>query len=114
MQDEKGSSADPLAAVEKWKGQIEKVSNYIILLWTPVGVGSFFSSGCLFQVQDLPRTFPGHPALDDDGRNALRRLLTLCWILSGMYILSLVTCLQNDHLPVIYCLEIKKKNMCRL
>ncbi|XP_073113323.1 uncharacterized protein [Elaeis guineensis] len=34
---------------EKWKTQIEK---------------------------DLPRTFPGHPALDDDGRNALRRLLT--------------------------------------
>jgi hypothetical protein len=33
---------------EKWKGQIEK---------------------------DLPRTFPGHPALDEDGRNALRRLL---------------------------------------
>lgn len=27
-------------------------------------------------MQDLPRTFPGHPALDDDGRNALRRLLT--------------------------------------
>lgn len=26
--------------------------------------------------QDLPRTFPGHPALDEDGRNALRRLLT--------------------------------------
>uniref|UniRef100_A0A0E0E1P7 Rab-GAP TBC domain-containing protein n=1 Tax=Oryza meridionalis TaxID=40149 RepID=A0A0E0E1P7_9ORYZ len=25
---------------------------------------------------DLPRTFPGHPALDEDGRNALRRLLT--------------------------------------
>ncbi|EOA29375.1 hypothetical protein CARUB_v10025662mg [Capsella rubella] len=47
--DEKGSSTDPLAAVEKWKGQIEK---------------------------DLPRTFPGHPALDDDFRNALRRLLT--------------------------------------
>ncbi|XP_044981952.1 TBC domain-containing protein C215.01 isoform X4 [Hordeum vulgare subsp. vulgare] len=34
---------------EKWKGQIEK---------------------------DLSRTFPGHPALDEDGRNALRRLLT--------------------------------------
>ncbi|CAM0882944.1 unnamed protein product [Alopecurus aequalis] len=34
---------------EKWSGQIEK---------------------------DLPRTFPGHPALDEDGRNALRRLLT--------------------------------------
>lgn len=27
-------------------------------------------------LQDLPRTFPGHPALDEDGRNALRRLLT--------------------------------------
>ncbi|KAM0861953.1 hypothetical protein ACQ4PT_045565 [Festuca glaucescens] len=39
--------SDPLAS-EKWKGQIEK---------------------------DLPRTFPGHPALDEDGRNALRRLL---------------------------------------
>ncbi|KAG1337963.1 TBC1 domain family member 8B [Cocos nucifera] len=37
------------SAPEKWKGQIEK---------------------------DLPRTFPGHPALDEDGRNALRRLLT--------------------------------------
>ncbi|KAL1189044.1 Rab GTPase-activating protein 22 [Cardamine amara subsp. amara] len=47
--DEKCSSTDPLAVVEKWKGQIEK---------------------------DLPRTFPGHPALDDDFRNALRRLLT--------------------------------------
>jgi hypothetical protein len=27
-------------------------------------------------MQDLPRTFPGHPALDNDGRDALRRLLT--------------------------------------
>lgn len=35
--------------LEKWTSQIEK---------------------------DLPRTFPGHPALDDDGRDALRRLLT--------------------------------------
>ncbi|RWR85868.1 Rab-GTPase-TBC domain-containing protein [Cinnamomum micranthum f. kanehirae] len=47
------SSKDPNKdcgnAAEKWKGQIEK---------------------------DLPRTFPGHPALDEDGRNALRRLLT--------------------------------------
>ncbi|KAG4383673.1 hypothetical protein GLYMA_13G135700v4 [Glycine max] len=25
--------------------------------------------------QDLPRTFPGHPALDENGRNSLRRLL---------------------------------------
>ncbi|KAA8534312.1 hypothetical protein F0562_031861 [Nyssa sinensis] len=42
-------STDSACAPEKWKGQIEK---------------------------DLPRTFPGHPALDEDGRNALRRLLT--------------------------------------
>lgn len=42
-------SVDPVPVPEKWKGQIEK---------------------------DLPRTFPGHPALDEDGRNALRRLLT--------------------------------------
>ncbi|GMP85299.1 hypothetical protein CsSME_00038509 [Camellia sinensis var. sinensis] len=25
--------------------------------------------------KDLPRTFPGHPALDEDGKNSLRRLL---------------------------------------
>nr|GMC55809.1 TBC1 domain family member 2B-like [Ipomoea batatas] len=31
---------------------------------------------CAEKWQDLPRTFPGHPALDEDGRNALRRLLT--------------------------------------
>ncbi|PQQ17418.1 TBC1 domain family member 8B [Prunus yedoensis var. nudiflora] len=43
------TNADSVCAPEKWKGQIEK---------------------------DLPRTFPGHPALDEDGRNALRRLLT--------------------------------------
>ncbi|GKV28567.1 hypothetical protein SLEP1_g37595 [Rubroshorea leprosula] len=47
--DNKGSSKESVCGPEKWKGQIEK---------------------------DLPRTFPGHPALDDDGRNALRRLLT--------------------------------------
>ncbi|XP_039067358.1 ecotropic viral integration site 5 protein homolog isoform X2 [Hibiscus syriacus] len=45
----KGSTTEPVCGPEKWKGQIEK---------------------------DLPRTFPGHPALDNDGRNALRRLLT--------------------------------------
>lgn len=45
----KGPSNDSVYTTEKWKGQIEK---------------------------DLPRTFPGHPALDVDGRNALRRLLT--------------------------------------
>ncbi|KAG4164525.1 hypothetical protein ERO13_A13G021100v2 [Gossypium hirsutum] len=47
--DGKGSATKSACGPEKWKGQIEK---------------------------DLPRTFPGHPALDDDGRNALRRLLT--------------------------------------
>ncbi|KAI3799763.1 hypothetical protein L1987_35073 [Smallanthus sonchifolius] len=40
---------DSVYVPEKWKLQIEK---------------------------DLPRTFPGHPALDEGGRNALRRLLT--------------------------------------
>ncbi|KAM3281181.1 TBC1 domain family member 8B isoform X1 [Capsicum chacoense] len=40
---------DTACLPENWRGQIEK---------------------------DLPRTFPGHPALDEDGRNALRRLLT--------------------------------------
>ncbi|MBA0871557.1 hypothetical protein Goshw_027467 [Gossypium schwendimanii] len=52
--DSKGSTTESIGGPEKWKGQIEKV----------------VSSA------DLPRTFPGHPALDDDGRNALRRLLT--------------------------------------
>ncbi|KAK6136208.1 hypothetical protein DH2020_030040 [Rehmannia glutinosa] len=43
------SNLGSVGVPEKWKTQIEK---------------------------DLPRTFPGHPALDEDGRNALRRLLT--------------------------------------
>ncbi|KAK4835345.1 hypothetical protein QYF36_008610 [Acer negundo] len=47
--DSKSSNTEYVCIPEKWKGQIEK---------------------------DLPRTFPGHPALDDNGRNALRRLLT--------------------------------------
>ncbi|KAK3151270.1 hypothetical protein QOZ80_3AG0243810 [Eleusine coracana subsp. coracana] len=46
---EQTNAEKKLPKSEKWKGQIEK---------------------------DLPRTFPGHPALDEDGRNALRRLLT--------------------------------------
>ncbi|WOG88078.1 hypothetical protein DCAR_0207311 [Daucus carota subsp. sativus] len=43
------ATEEPIDVPAKWKGQIEK---------------------------DLPRTFPGHPALDEDGRNSLRRLLT--------------------------------------
>lgn len=27
-------------------------------------------------LQDLPRTFPGHPALNENGRNSLRRVLS--------------------------------------
>ncbi|XP_061353925.1 uncharacterized protein LOC133298614 [Gastrolobium bilobum] len=38
----------PSGALGKWRKQIEK---------------------------DIPRTFPGHPALDENGRNSLRRLL---------------------------------------
>ncbi|KAI3520069.1 hypothetical protein L1887_09291 [Cichorium endivia] len=45
----KNLKTDSIDVPEKWKLQIEK---------------------------DLPRTFPGHPALDEGGRNALRRLLT--------------------------------------
>ncbi|KAG0465127.1 hypothetical protein HPP92_019291 [Vanilla planifolia] len=47
--DNESAKKSSASSHEKWKGQIEK---------------------------DLPRTFPGHPALDEDGRNALRRLLT--------------------------------------
>lgn len=44
-----GIKIESIGVPEKWKIQIEK---------------------------DLPRTFPGHPALDEDGRDALRRILT--------------------------------------
>ncbi|XP_047971900.1 TBC1 domain family member 9B-like isoform X2 [Salvia hispanica] len=47
--DNNESDLVPVGIPEKWRAQIEK---------------------------DLPRTFPGHPALDEDGRNALRRVLT--------------------------------------
>ncbi|XP_057522658.1 GTPase-activating protein GYP2-like isoform X2 [Amaranthus tricolor] len=47
-QEETNDNDSGAGLCEKWKGQIEK---------------------------DLPRTFPGHPALDENGRNALRRLL---------------------------------------
>jgi len=45
----KNHSLPKTVMIEKWTNQIEK---------------------------DLPRTFPGHPALGEDGQNALRRLLT--------------------------------------
>ncbi|XAR69017.1 hypothetical protein NMG60_11000457 [Bertholletia excelsa] len=44
----KGPKADSIGVPEKWRRQIEK---------------------------DLPRTFPGHPALDEHGRSSLRRIL---------------------------------------
>ncbi|XP_059667735.1 uncharacterized protein LOC132313096 isoform X2 [Cornus florida] len=44
----KRTNGDRNGVPEKWRKQIEK---------------------------DLPRTFPGHPALNEDGRNSLRRLL---------------------------------------
>ncbi|KAL4588834.1 hypothetical protein LXL04_001730 [Taraxacum kok-saghyz] len=47
--EDKKMNNDSMNVTEKWKLQIEK---------------------------DLPRTFPGHLALDEGGRNALRRLLT--------------------------------------
>jgi hypothetical protein len=74
---------------KKWKRQIEKVIRCICLGLYP----SVFSiCRCYFFcfvlqfgflprmtficcLQDIPRTFPGHPALDADGRNSLRRVL---------------------------------------
>ncbi|KAF6990553.1 hypothetical protein CFC21_007724 [Triticum aestivum] len=42
----------------------------------PEVLSAFSAEKCKGQIEkDLPRTFPGHPALDDVGRNALRRLL---------------------------------------
>lgn len=38
--DEKGSRTDPLAVAEKWKGQIEKVSNCLILHYLVSSISS--------------------------------------------------------------------------
>lgn len=58
--DEKDLCSDPLAAVEKWKGQIEKVSNYTIssccMCLTPVRIGSFPQVVACFNY----RIYPGH------------------------------------------------------
>ena len=40
-----------------------------------LNAGSLLRLNHTFHSQDLPRTFPGHPALDENGRNSLRRLL---------------------------------------
>ncbi|PHU17082.1 hypothetical protein BC332_12777 [Capsicum chinense] len=87
---------DTACLPENWRGQIEKViehatffilSNMLLIqplfpvtktFYRAVGSVSILASipKLAFLMQDLPRTFPGHPALDEDGRNALRRLLT--------------------------------------
>ncbi|CAN1775641.1 Putative GTPase-activating protein AN11010 [Linum perenne] len=43
----------------KWRKQIEFLPRMIFM----------------FLLQDIPRTFPGHPALDEHGRGSLRRIL---------------------------------------
>lgn len=58
--------------------------------------------------QDLPRTFPGHPALGEDGLNALRRMLTAyarhnpavgyCQVLRCLFFLGM-TCDDALELP---------------
>ncbi|KAJ4832845.1 hypothetical protein Tsubulata_001927 [Turnera subulata] len=77
--DHKDSTTDPVRVSEKWKGQIEK---------------------------DLPRTFPGHPALDDDGRNALRRLLTAY----ARHNPSVGYCQAMNFLPALLLLLMPEEN----
>uniref|UniRef100_A0A2P2JEQ8 TBC1 domain family member 8B-like isoform X1 n=1 Tax=Rhizophora mucronata TaxID=61149 RepID=A0A2P2JEQ8_RHIMU len=80
----KGSTTDQASVPEKWKGQIEK---------------------------DLPRTFPGHPALDNDGRNALRRLLTAyarhnpCVGYCQVYGTYAVHCIQLNYMNYVGLIE---------
>lgn len=48
----------------------------MLLLVLPVVIWFSPWTNCVnFLLQDLPRTFPGHPALDEGGRNSLRRVL---------------------------------------
>lgn len=34
-----------------------------------------FLIAIMITIQDIPRTFPGHPALNENGRDSLRRIL---------------------------------------
>lgn len=80
--DEDGNHESDLVRVgipEKWRAQIEKVSNSSLPIEFLYRVIIFLLDITIrnsILLQDLPRTFPGHPALDEDGRNALRRVLT--------------------------------------
>ncbi|KAG5584474.1 hypothetical protein H5410_044908 [Solanum commersonii] len=71
----KRPSKESIHVPEKLRKQIEKV----IRCMGPGLYRSVFSiCRCYFflgSILDLPRTFPGHPALDERGRNSLRRLL---------------------------------------
>lgn len=74
---------------KKWKRQIEKVIRCMRLgLYRSIfsirrccffcfvlQSGSLPRLIFMFNLQDIPRTFPGHPALDENGRDSLRRLL---------------------------------------
>lgn len=60
----------------KWKKQIEKV----LLVAYYFGYESTIMITLLayfffWMIQDIPRTFPGHPALNENGRDSLRRIL---------------------------------------
>ncbi|KAG9150147.1 hypothetical protein Leryth_009725 [Lithospermum erythrorhizon] len=62
-----GRINDRVDVPEKWKKQIEKDRRLDFFLeprWL-----------VLFENVDLPRTFPGHPALNESGKDSLRRLL---------------------------------------
>lgn len=64
----------------KWKKQIEKVYSCCLFFFFGFESGDHDQSSCFFFfffliLQDIPRTFPGHPALNENGRDSLRRIL---------------------------------------
>lgn len=85
------------------------------LCWSVSVVWSIYSKGhdwtCVIN-QDLPRTFPGHPALGEDGLNALRRMLTAyarhnpavgyCQVLWCLFFLGM-TC--DEALELLHTIE---------